>query len=77
MSRSGELGIDADFSKVNIVKGANFSLEFLKLNPNATLPTLPAPPARQLHVCYRACRRTTESETVTSAKDPSAFFLFI
>ena len=71
MSRSGELGIDADFSKVNIVKGANFSLEFLKLvrcgspsfvcafidvacfqNPNVTLPTLPAPPARQLHVRY-------------------------
>jgi hypothetical protein len=83
MSRSHELGIDADFSKVNIVKGANFSLKFLKLvrcgspsfvcafidvacfqNPNVTLPTLPAPPTRQLHVRYQACHRTTESEAV-------------
>ncbi|KAH9985908.1 hypothetical protein BJV77DRAFT_1071204 [Russula vinacea] len=35
-----ELGIDADFSEVNLIEGANFNPEFLKLNPNATLPTL-------------------------------------
>ncbi|KAH9985910.1 hypothetical protein BJV77DRAFT_1030743 [Russula vinacea] len=31
-----ELGIDADFSEVNLLEGANFNPEFLKLNPNAT-----------------------------------------
>jgi len=36
----GELGIDADFSEVNLFEGANFNPEFLKLNPNGTLPTL-------------------------------------
>jgi len=35
-----ELGIDADFSIVNLVEGENFKPEFLKLNPNATIPTL-------------------------------------
>lgn len=35
-----ELGIDADLREVNLFEGANFSPEFLKLNPNATLPTL-------------------------------------
>jgi len=35
-----ELGIDADSSEVNLFEGANFNPEFLKLNPNATLPTL-------------------------------------
>jgi len=36
----GELGIDADFSEVNLFEGANFNPEFLKLYPNGTLPTL-------------------------------------
>ncbi|KAI0263680.1 hypothetical protein BGY98DRAFT_1045855 [Russula aff. rugulosa BPL654] len=31
-----ELGIDADFSEVNLVEGANFTR-----NPNGTLPPLP------------------------------------
>jgi hypothetical protein len=31
MSRSAELGIDADFSDVNLVEGANFNPEFLEL----------------------------------------------
>jgi len=35
-----ELGIDAEFKTVNLVEGANFDPEFLKLNPGATLPTL-------------------------------------
>ncbi|KAI0252302.1 hypothetical protein BJV78DRAFT_1204333 [Lactifluus subvellereus] len=35
-----ELGIDAEFKIVDLVEGANFDPEFLKLNPNATLPTL-------------------------------------
>lgn len=29
--RSSELGIDADFSEVNLIEGANFNPEFLKL----------------------------------------------
>jgi len=37
---AAELSIDVDFSKVNLFEGANFNPEFLKLNPNATLPTL-------------------------------------
>ncbi|KAI0282030.1 hypothetical protein BC826DRAFT_1066882 [Russula brevipes] len=35
-----ELGIDADFSVVNLIEAENFSPEFLKLNPKATIPTL-------------------------------------
>lgn len=35
-----ELGIDADLSHLNLFEGENFRPEFLKLNPNATLPTL-------------------------------------
>lgn len=35
-----ELEIDADFQVVNLAEGANFDPEFLKINPNATLPTL-------------------------------------
>ncbi|KAH9996415.1 hypothetical protein BJV74DRAFT_828126 [Russula compacta] len=35
-----ELAIDSDFSVVNLVEGENFKSEFLKLNPNATIPTL-------------------------------------
>ena len=31
MSHSAELGIDVDFSEVNLVEGANFNPEFLKL----------------------------------------------
>jgi hypothetical protein len=31
MSHSAELGIDADFRVVNLVEGANFNPEFLKL----------------------------------------------
>ena len=31
MSHSGELGIDADLSEVNLFEGANFNPEFLKL----------------------------------------------
>ena len=31
MSHSGELGIDADLSEVNLFEGANFSPEFLKI----------------------------------------------
>lgn len=31
MTRGAELGIDSDFSKVNLLEGANFRSEFLKL----------------------------------------------
>jgi hypothetical protein len=31
VTHSGELGIDADFTVVNLVEGANFNPEFLKL----------------------------------------------
>jgi len=35
-----ELEIEADFQVVNLAEGANYDPEFLKINPNATLPTL-------------------------------------
>jgi len=35
-----ELDVDVDFKVVNLDEGANFDPEFLKLNPNGTLPTL-------------------------------------
>jgi len=35
-----ELDVDVDFKVVDLSKGANFDPEFLKLNPNGTLPTL-------------------------------------
>ncbi|KAI0272243.1 hypothetical protein BGY98DRAFT_1001397 [Russula aff. rugulosa BPL654] len=35
-----ELEIEANFQVVNLAEGANFNPEFLKINPNATLPTL-------------------------------------
>lgn len=35
-----ELEADADFKVVNLLEGANFDPEFLKLNPGGTLPTL-------------------------------------
>jgi hypothetical protein len=31
VTHSAELGIDADFSEVNLIEGANFNPEFLKL----------------------------------------------
>lgn len=37
MSHSGELGIDADLSEVNLFEGANFSPEFLKLVSGGSL----------------------------------------
>ena len=37
MSRSAELGVDADFSEVNLVDGANFNPEFLKLVSGGSL----------------------------------------
>jgi len=37
---AAELGIDVDPSTVNLLEGGNFNPEFLKLNSNATLPTL-------------------------------------
>jgi hypothetical protein len=37
MSHSAELGIDADFSEVNLFEGANFSPEFLKLVSRGSL----------------------------------------
>lgn len=40
MSHSAEIGIEADLREVNHFDGANFNPEFLKLNPNATLPAL-------------------------------------
>ncbi|KAI0297054.1 hypothetical protein B0F90DRAFT_1635100, partial [Multifurca ochricompacta] len=36
----GELGLDADPKVVNLIEGANFDPEFVKVNPHATLPTL-------------------------------------
>jgi hypothetical protein len=42
MSHSAELGIDADFTEVNLVEGANFNPEFLKIvrsgSPSICLP---------------------------------------
>ncbi|KAI9454646.1 hypothetical protein BJY52DRAFT_711869 [Lactarius psammicola] len=35
-----ELDVDAEFKIVNLIEGANFDPEFLKLNPNGTIPTL-------------------------------------
>ncbi|KAH9068005.1 hypothetical protein EDB83DRAFT_2519091 [Lactarius deliciosus] len=35
-----ELDVDADLEIVNLVEGANFDPQFLKLNPHGTLPTL-------------------------------------
>ncbi|KAN0120596.1 hypothetical protein V8E52_004423 [Russula decolorans] len=40
MTRSAEPGIDSDFSEVSLLEGVSFSLEFLNLNPNGTIPTL-------------------------------------
>jgi hypothetical protein len=37
MSHSGELGIDADLSEVNLFEGANFNPEFLKLVSHGSL----------------------------------------
>jgi hypothetical protein len=37
MSHSAELGIDADFSEVNLVEDANFNPEFLKLVSRGSL----------------------------------------
>ena len=37
MSLSGELGIDADSSEVNLFEGANFSPEFLKIVSRGSL----------------------------------------
>ena len=37
MSLSGELGIDADLSEVNLFEGANFSPEFLKIVSRGSL----------------------------------------
>jgi hypothetical protein len=31
VTHSAELGIDADFNEVNLIEGANFNPEFLKL----------------------------------------------
>jgi len=38
MSHSAELGIDADFSEVNLVEGANFNPEFLKIVRRGAYP---------------------------------------
>ncbi|KAH8988996.1 hypothetical protein EDB86DRAFT_3081284 [Lactarius hatsudake] len=35
-----ELDVDADLEIVNLLEGANFDPQFLKLNPHGTLPTL-------------------------------------
>jgi len=35
-----ELGVDVEFKTVDLLNGANFEPSFLKVNPNATLPTL-------------------------------------
>jgi len=37
-----ELGIDVDKKVVNLINGENFDPAFIKINPNATLPTLEA-----------------------------------
>lgn len=37
---SAELDVDIDVKVVNLADGGNFDPEFLKLNPNGTLPTL-------------------------------------
>ena len=39
---SAELGVDVEAKPVNLLDGENFEPSFLKLNPNATLPTLTA-----------------------------------
>ena len=40
MLHSAELGIDADLSEVNLVEGANFNPEFLKLVSRGSLHCL-------------------------------------
>ncbi|KAI0263277.1 hypothetical protein BC834DRAFT_997855 [Gloeopeniophorella convolvens] len=35
-----ELGVDVETKRVNAIEGENFDPEFVKINPNATLPTL-------------------------------------
>jgi hypothetical protein len=71
-TRSPELGIDADFSEVNLLEGANFNPEFLKLvsggcllfvrpwlltSRSVRIPMLPFPPLRTGESRTRAPRK--------------------
>ena len=71
VTRSPELGIDADFSEVNLLEGANFNPEFLKLvsggrllfvtpwltSRSVRIPMLPSPPLRTGESRTRAPRK--------------------
>ncbi|KAI0263273.1 hypothetical protein BC834DRAFT_326378 [Gloeopeniophorella convolvens] len=35
-----ELGVDVETKRVNLIEGENFDPEFVKINPNATIPSL-------------------------------------